>query len=224
MSKEYRFLDIGGGPDISEDPDEISKLRGVLLARTNTSGQYFILDPNLPDPLRRKQISDELPNVFFVPEGIALNKQLPFADGVFDTVEMNFTFVTLAGAQGNNILSVEDFENWRRKHLALSDVPLFLKALTEGSRVLKKEGELIVCEKQQRMIKVLSLLQQRSDFYPQGILRKNNLVIADLTEIDDRTRSWWTRKRINDRTRYLEQATEEKAEENRVFALKLIKI
>jgi ribosomal protein L36 len=227
IEQKLRFLDLGGGPDISEDENEITKLRGTRLALSDPSGDYYVLDPQLSslDPMLKK-FGKPIPNLFFIKGEVHETFAIPFKANSFNVVEMNFVFVPLSTAPVYKPLTPEKFQKWKEKELlSPADVPLYAKAIQESARVLRREGKLIICEKKQRMNRIIRMLSTDdslkldSDF----LNRDCRLKYVGISEVTDTSRSWWTNRRLKEKEKYLAEGNLLKAEESRVLALEFIK-
>lgn len=218
IEQKYRFLDLGGGPDISEA--DITTLRTARLALSDPNKNYFILDPLI------SSYNKSIPSLHIVRGEIKRGFSIPFMNETFNVVEMNFIFVPLSTSRIDQPIGPEEFQQWKEKDLqSPDDVPLYAKAIQESSRVLKKNGRLILCEKKQRMDRILRLLSKDSDLKldTDFLITTCNLESVGITEITDRTRSWWTEKRLREREDYLSLGDSVKAEESRVLAVELRK-
>lgn len=156
-SFSYRFLDIGGGPDLlpgeplSQRPrDNMNDLRAVNLARINPNKQYFIYDPRIPTELA-SDLQQQFPNLQFVIGKTNVEPTLyflPFHEETFDSIEMNFVFTPLLG--------LDVFKNFPPE-----DAPLYLHTLAEAARVLKSEGLLTIREKRINMDPIINIIRSK---------------------------------------------------------------
>lgn len=218
--QKYRFLDVGGGPDISEKTD-ITMLRATRLAMSDPNGNYYVLDPLI------SLYGVFFPNLHFVKSVVAKESSIPFTDETFNVVEMNFVFVPLSTSPVDQPLPLEEFQQWKEKELkSPKDVPLYARAIQESARVLKKDGKFILCEKKQRMDRIMRLLSRDSDLKLDTDFLRNvcRLEFTGVTMITDETRSWWTERRLKERKEYLTIGDFVKAEESVVLALEFRKI
>ncbi len=220
IEQKYRFLDLGGGPDISGEAG-ITTLRTARLALSDPNGNYFILDPLI------SAYNKFIPNLHIARGEVRRRFSIPFMNEAFNVVEMNFVFIPLSTSRVDQPIDPEKFQQWKEKELqSPGDVPLYAKAIQESSRVLKENGRLILCEKKQRMDRILRLLSKDfslkldADF----LIDVCNLEFVGIAEITDRTRSWWTERRLREREEYLSLGDSAKAEESRVFAVEFRKV
>lgn len=215
MEQKYRFLDIGGGPDISGETDATT-LRSTKLALSDPIGSYFILDPSI------ESFGESIPNLHIVKGEVNKDFSIPFRDTSFNVVEMSFVFVPLSTSRADQPLNPEEFQRWKEKELqSPNDVPLYARAIQESARRMHAGGRLILCEKKQRMDRIRRLLSKTPDLNVDSdfLIGDCGLEFVGLTEITDSIRSWWTERRLKEREDYLSLGDFEKAEESRVFRL-----
>lgn len=230
--ERLKFLDLGGGPDAGithrslESNEELFRqihLRAFTLAEEHPEALIAVVDNKLPRDIRR-YFKDAYPNVHFIVGEIDAGSRLPFPDGTFQTVEMNFVFTPMS--EDSWRWGQKTPSQWAKRVANESHTPTYARALEEAARVLEPGGELLLCERKSRMSAIQRILRK------QGVLKKRDnpllarthLVPLTLTEITDPKRSPQVASCLETRQILMSQERFATAEDNRVFELTLVKI
>ena len=227
MSAEaFRFLDIGGGPDIFRDPEIMSDLRSVRLARENPQGEYIIFDFQIV-PEQASALSSQIPNLHFIIGKIELARGLPLGDKSIDRVEMNFMWTPLT----NSVLDKSEDESKKMHNSIVYGRPfidLYEEALREAVRVLKPGKTLAITEKHERMQRIRRLLSRDSWLDMDGFLISNLGLKYDwpnykLVEMNDPNMTIYAQNAVNQREYAKKSGDTREAEELLIYTLELYK-
>lgn len=143
INEKYRFLDIGGGPDMLGDFETMSNLRAVQLAKQNPQKEYIIFDIEVPQQAA-KQLSHELSNLHFVQGKLDLRLKIPFEDDSVDEVEMNFMYTPLVYGHNSRIIIKPEL--------------LYEHVFRDACRILKPGGTVTITEKEERLRHIEKIL------------------------------------------------------------------
>lgn len=189
--KSSWILDLGGGEDVGGYGDEIkvlhkkwvkgelhdeekakhkdrvvslfNSLRAVHLAKSNPGRQVVLVDRFILSGMF-PELRSALPNLHMIIVGEEAGHSLPFKDGSFKDIEMNFMFTPLtledlpktfpAGMTPNE--QMDAIGNFRPTEL--SQAPSWSQALRESARILSGGGTLTLSEKRDRIERMWPVL------------------------------------------------------------------
>ncbi|MDO8594587.1 MAG: hypothetical protein Q7R93_03660 [bacterium] len=204
----------------------VENLRAVKLAKEHPDQEFFVLDTHAPREACL-EVTKDVPNVRFAVAEVELKDSIPYPAEHFDSIEMNFVFTPLTA----NESWVEDGPRLQHREVLIrvpEDAPLYAHTLAEAARVLKKGSRLVICEKQQRINRILGLLSteknDRELKHGSEFLQSIGLRFVSLSEMTDSTYSmygWGALNQVKD----LELAEKKEYADNmRPFRLELEKI
>lgn len=162
---EHSYLYLGGGPDEETSLAQFNQERKknpftpALIAQDTPSGKVVVMDM-----LSLKNVSkafrESHPNLHMVQARAEEDKQiaLPFADGSFNQVNMDFVYRPFATSKLNSLEEIEAFEDPVKPRRKLEEIPVYRNALAEAARVLRPEGSIVIQERTRTIKEIKCLL------------------------------------------------------------------
>jgi tRNA G46 methylase TrmB len=211
LNEKYRFLDIGGGPDMYDDFETMSNLRAVQLAKQNPQKEYIVFDIEVPQQAAQ-QLSHDLSNLHFIQGKLDLSLKIPFEDNSIDEGEMNFMYTPLVyGHLFNNNKVIETPK-------------LYEHVFSEASRVLRPGGTLTITEKEERLRHIEKILTDQGNMDRQMSLRDRlGLTLINKSEITSPAFSGYAQSALEQKKLLNDFRSISGANQARVYSLKFRK-
>lgn len=211
---------------------DLMNLRGTRLAQKNPNMHVVIFDPLVPSVMYDRvhtELKQQVPNLDFVLGKVSdidsKEQWIPFADGSFNSVDINFLFSPLtlkdfSRGKKEDMDTMQAYFSWMARPIAnAEEIHTYLRALQEAGRVLKPGGFLKITEKRQRFERILAYLQKNSSF-----LDTLGLRIGDVASETDLNYSAYARAAQNSAKDWVERGQTDKAYQNEVLTLRLQKM